>query len=121
MMYEWMVHQGFAPIIIATKSDKLKKMQILQHVQMIKDILQVEPGTIVIPFSAESKQGREEIWQIVESVIELPQGYIEAENAKKRGKTKTTRHRRKPKKKERWKTYRPVANQRHFEKNRKRK
>ena len=61
MMYEWMVHQGFAPIIIATKSDKLKKMQILQHVQMIKDILQVEPGTIVIPFSAESKQGREEI------------------------------------------------------------
>ena len=45
MMYEWMVHQGFAPIIIATKSDKLKKMQILQHVQMIKDILQVEPGT----------------------------------------------------------------------------
>lgn len=25
MMYEWMVHQGFAPIIIATKSDKLKK------------------------------------------------------------------------------------------------
>ena len=44
MMYEWMVHQGFAPIIIATKSDKLKKMQILQHVQMIKDILQVEPA-----------------------------------------------------------------------------
>ena len=86
MMYEWMVHQGFAPIIIATKSDKLKKMQILQHVQMIKDILQVEPGTIVIPFSAESKQGREEIWQIVESVIELPQGYIEAENAKREAK-----------------------------------
>ena len=87
MMYEWMVHQGFAPIIIATKSDKLKKMQILQHVQMIKDILQVEPGTIVIPFSAESKQGREEIWQIVESVIELPQGY-RGGKCQKRGKTK---------------------------------
>lgn len=55
---------------------------------MIKDILQVEPGTIVIPFSAESKQGREEIWQIVESVIELPQGYIEAENAKREAKQK---------------------------------
>lgn len=25
MMHEWMVHQGFAPIIIATKSDKLKR------------------------------------------------------------------------------------------------
>lgn len=98
MMYEWMVHQGFAPIIIATKSDKLKKMQILQHVQMIKDILQVEPGTIVIPFSAESKQGREEIWQIVESVIELPQGYIEAENAKREA-NKSSRHRRNRRKK----------------------
>ena len=109
MMYEWMVHQGFAPIIIATKSDKLKKMQILQHVQMIKDILQVEPGTIVIPFSAESKQGREEIWQIVESVIELPQGYIEAENAKREAKQKQPAPQ-EPKKKERWKkTDRPVA------------
>ena len=109
MMYEWMVHQGFAPIIIATKSDKLKKMQILQHVRMIKDILQVEPGTIVIPFSAESKQGREEIWQIVESVIELPQGYIEAENAKREAKQKQPAPQ-EPKKKERWKkTDRPVA------------
>ena len=109
MMYEWMVHQGFAPIIIATKSDKLKKMQILQHVQMIKDILQVEPGTIVIPFSAESKQGREEIWQIVESVIELPQGYIEAENAKREAKQKKPAPQ-EPKKKELWKkTDRPVA------------
>lgn len=109
MMYEWMVHQGFAPIIIATKSDKLKKMQILQHVQMIKDILQVEQGTIVIPFSAESKQGREEIWQIVESVIELPQGYIEAENAKREAKQKQPALQ-EPKKKERWKkTDRPVA------------
>ena len=109
MMYEWMVHQGFAPIIIATKSDKLKKMQILQHVQMIKDILQVEPGTIVIPFSAESKQGREEIWQSVESVIELPQVYIEAENAKREAKQKQPAPQ-EPKKKERWKkTDRPVA------------
>ena len=76
---------------------------------MIKDILQVEPGTIVIPFSAESKQSREEIWQIVESVIELPQGYIEAENAKREAKQKQPAPQ-EPKKKERWKkTDRPVA------------
>ena len=63
----------------------------------------------VIPFSAESKQGREEIWQIVESVIELPQGYIEAENAKREAKQKQPAPQ-EPKKKERWKkTDRPVA------------
>ena len=66
-------------------------------------------GKIVIPFSAESKQGREEIWQIVESVIELPQGYIEAENAKREAKQKQPAPQ-EPKKKERWKkTDRPVA------------
>lgn len=109
LMYEWMVNQGFAPIIIATKADKLKKMQILQHVAMIKEILQVEPDTIVVPFSAETKQGREEIWEIVESVIELPEGYIEAEAAKKEAKQQKNLPQ-EPKKKERWKkTDRPVA------------
>ena len=109
LMYEWMVSQGFAPIIIATKADKLKKMQILQHVAMIKEILQVEPDTIVVPFSAETKQGREEIWEIVESVVELPEGYKEAEAAKREAKQQKNLPQ-EPKKKERWKkTDRPVA------------
>ena len=98
MMYEWMVHQGFAPIIIATKSDKLKKMQILQHVQMIKDILQVEPGTIVIPFSAESKQGREEIWQIVNPLLNFRKGTSRRKMPKER-QNKSSRHRRNRRKK----------------------
>lgn len=72
MMYEWMEHQGFAPIIIATKADKLKRGQVIRHVQMIRDVLGVQEDTIVIPFSAETKQGREEIWNLIESLVELP-------------------------------------------------
>ena len=85
-------------------------MQILQHVQMIKDILQVEPGTIVIPFSAESKQGREEIWQIVESVIELPQGTSRRKMPKER-QNKSSRHRRNRRKKETLEKDRPPGSQ----------
>ena len=73
MMYEWMEHQGFAPIIIATKADKLKRGQVIRHVQMIRDVLGVQEDTIVIPFSAETKQGREEIWNLIESLVELPE------------------------------------------------
>ena len=73
MMYEWMEHQGFAPIIIATKADKLKRGQVVRHVQMIREVLGVEEDTIVIPFSAETKQGREEIWDLVESLVEMPE------------------------------------------------
>ena len=69
MMYEWMEHQGFAPIIIATKADKLKRGQVVRHVQMIREVLGVEEDTIVIPFSAETKQGREEIWDLVDQIL----------------------------------------------------
>ena len=72
MMYEWMVYQGFAPIIIATKLDKIKRSQIQKNVKAIRDGLNVQPGTTIIPFSAETKQGRDEIWKLIDSFV-LPQ------------------------------------------------
>ena len=67
MMYEWILAQGYQPIIIATKLDKLKRSQVQKHVKMIKEGLGLVPGTTVIPFSAETKQGREEIWELIET------------------------------------------------------
>ena len=64
-MYEWIVYQGYDPIIIATKLDKINRSQIQKHVKMIKTGLNVKPGTQVIPFSATTKQGREEIWETI--------------------------------------------------------
>ncbi len=69
MMYDWIVQQGFNPIIIATKLDKLKRSQIQKHVKMVKQGLNLLPGTIVIPFSSETKQGREELWDLVDRLI----------------------------------------------------
>jgi GTP-binding protein len=67
MMYNWIVEMGYNPIIIATKLDKLKRSQVAKHVKMIKQGLNLIPGTIVIPFSSETKQGKEEIWELVET------------------------------------------------------
>lgn len=67
MMYEWIVNQGFHPIIIATKLDKLKRSQVQKHVKMVKEGLNLVPGTRIIPFSSVTKQGREEIWELVEN------------------------------------------------------
>ena len=71
-MYEWMVYQGYAPIIIATKLDKIKRSQIQKNIKAIREGLQVQPGTVIIPFSAETKQGRDEIWELIDSFV-LPQ------------------------------------------------
>ena len=67
MMYEWIVAQGYQPVIIATKLDKIKRSQKDKQIKLVKQGLNVLPGTRVIPFSAETKQGRDEIWELVES------------------------------------------------------
>lgn len=72
MMYDWMIYQGFAPIIIATKLDKIKRSQVQKNVKAIREGLKVRPGTVIIPFSAETKQGRDELWDLIDSFV-LPQ------------------------------------------------
>ena len=67
MMYSWIVEQGFQPIIIATKLDKLKRSQIQKHAKMVREGLDLVPGTKIIPFSSTTKQGRDEIWELIES------------------------------------------------------
>lgn len=65
-MYDWIIHNGFQPIIIATKLDKIKRSQVQKQVKLIRTGLDVVEGTPIIPFSAETKQGREEIWELIE-------------------------------------------------------
>lgn len=69
IMYDWIVNQGYHPIIIATKLDKINRSQTQKQVKLIKTTLQVEPDTVIIPFSAETKQGREEIYEIIDDIV----------------------------------------------------
>lgn len=64
-MYEWIVHQGFEPIIIATKSDKLNKSQYQKAIKIIRQTLGMSEEGILIPYSAVTKKGREEIYDII--------------------------------------------------------
>ncbi|MDO4312407.1 MAG: ribosome biogenesis GTP-binding protein YihA/YsxC [Eubacteriales bacterium] len=74
MMYDWILSQGYHPIIIATKLDKLKRSQVAKQLKAVKQGLQLEPGTQVIPFSAVTKQGRGEIWDLAEEICGLKEG-----------------------------------------------
>lgn len=68
-MYAWIVNQGFQPIMIATKSDKIKRSQLQKQIAMIKKSLQLGADTQIFPFSSLSKAGREEIWQYLETLL----------------------------------------------------
>lgn len=68
IMYDWICHNGYEPIIIATKLDKIKRSQIQKQVKLIREGLKVRPGTQIIPFSSETKQGVTEVWNLMESL-----------------------------------------------------
>ncbi len=68
-MYEWVAYQGYDPIIIATKLDKIKRSQVPKHLKMIKEGLKLKPQTPILPYSALTKQGREEIWNFMDQLL----------------------------------------------------
>ncbi|MBQ8167718.1 MAG: YihA family ribosome biogenesis GTP-binding protein [Lachnospiraceae bacterium] len=68
-MYDWIVANGYRPVIIATKLDKIKRSQKDKCIKVIKEKLKLTPDTKIIPFSAVSKQGKEDIWNLIETTI----------------------------------------------------
>ena len=69
IMYNWILDRGYQPIIIATKLDKIKRSQIQKQIKLITDTLDVVDDTIVIPYSALTKQGREEIYDLLDNML----------------------------------------------------
>lgn len=65
-MYDWIIYQGYQPVVIATKLDKLKRSQVARQVKILREGLGMAKEDVLIPFSAETKQGREEIWKLME-------------------------------------------------------
>ena len=68
-MYNWIVHNGYQPVIVATKLDKLKRSQVAKAVKILRTGLGLGNDAMIIPFSAETKQGREEIWGMIEETV----------------------------------------------------
>lgn len=70
IMYEWIKTHGYQPIIIATKLDKINRSQIQKQVKILRETLRAEKNVRVVPFSATTKQGREEIYEIIEEILQ---------------------------------------------------
>lgn len=78
-MFDWIQYMGYQAIVIATKADKIKRSQIPGRLRQMKEELKADEDTIIIPFSALTKQGREDIWDLMDQVIENAAGNEEAE------------------------------------------
>ncbi len=69
LMADWIQSNGFVPVILATKADKLNRSQIPRQIKLVRERLGLEKGSTVIPFSSVTKQGREEIWALIEQMM----------------------------------------------------
>lgn len=69
MMYDWVVSKGFDPIIICTKADKISRGATQKNLKIIRKKLKCRPGTVMIPFSATEKTGRDEILNLMDEIL----------------------------------------------------
>lgn len=69
-MYDWIVYNGYHPVVIATKLDKINRSQRAKQLKTIRQGLGMGAEDILIPFSAETKEGREEIWKLLERTVQ---------------------------------------------------
>ena len=70
VMYDWIRNQGYQPIIIATKLDKINRSQIQRQVKLLRETVRAEKDVRIVPFSAASKQGREDIYEIIKEILQ---------------------------------------------------
>ena len=68
LMYDWIKYHGYKVLLILTKADKLKRSVLNKHIKMIEKALKVADEDMVVAFSSESKQGREEVYEIIDNM-----------------------------------------------------
>ncbi len=70
LMYDWIVESGYRPVIIATKLDKIKRSQRQNQLRQISSAFGTGGENRVIPFSSETKEGREEVYGVLDRILE---------------------------------------------------
>ena len=68
-MYDWIVYNGYSPVIIATKLDKLKRSQIAKCIKTLREGLGLQKEVVLIPFSSETKPGKKEVYEFIENLL----------------------------------------------------
>lgn len=69
MMYDFLKHYDIPVLVIATKVDKIPKNKKVAHIKRVIETLEMETEDTVIPFSAETGEGKEDVWNYLKQYI----------------------------------------------------
>lgn len=70
MMFDWIKSYNYEPLVVATKLDKLKKSQIEENLTVIYEELELGEDSVLIPFSSETREGRDQVVELIEYVLD---------------------------------------------------
>ena len=73
-MYEYLQYYGLSGFVIATKSDKISKSELNKNLNVIRKELDMEKTDILIPVSALSKTGVDEVIAAIDGILENAKG-----------------------------------------------
>lgn len=68
-MYGFLKYYDIPVVVIATKLDKITKGKRAAHIKRTTETLQVDDNDVLIPFSAETGEGKEEAWNRLKTYI----------------------------------------------------
>lgn len=68
-MAEWIRYHFGSLVVIATKLDKLKKSQVEGNLETVSRTLNLTEEDVLVPFSAEKGNGRDEAWEVIKEII----------------------------------------------------
>lgn len=69
MMFDWIKSYNYEPLVVATKLDKLKKSQIEGNLTTIYEEFELGDDSVLIPFSSETREGREQVVELIDYVL----------------------------------------------------
>ena len=68
-MYKWILSSGIDYLVVATKTDKLSRMQVKNHADVIRNTLQIPPEKDIICVSAQKCTGIDALWEAIDRYI----------------------------------------------------
>lgn len=72
-MHRWILESGRTPVVIATKADKLSRGERARMLPVIRKKLEMTKDELLIAFSAETKEGRDAVADLIDGILIPPE------------------------------------------------
>lgn len=69
-MYKWLVYFNIPTVIVATKADKISRGNRQKHIKQVRQGLGLGAEGPVIPYSATTGEGKDDIWKMIQQYVE---------------------------------------------------